>query len=142
MYVCVCDSVCSPSVVASKHLVISFRGEPASKSDARWKLYFQVRSPVLLYIHTSRSTHATPHAQIVPKVILDHSNDEVLSYHFSAEAVLNHKTVTGTAWLATTLMANLPLMMSEDKVRTLCLMVEKSVGRLRDQGRWPLAKTK
>ena len=73
----------------------------------------------------------------MPKVILDHPNNDVLSYLFSAEAVLNHETVAGTDWLANTLMANLPLAMQEDSVRTLCLEVEKSVGRLRDQRQWP-----
>ena len=60
----------------------------------------------------------------------------MLSYLYSAEAVLNRETVADTAWLADMLMANLPLTMPEDSVRTLCTKVEQSVGRLRKQGRW------
>ena len=55
---CVCLCVCVFGLLEASTLY-SFRGEPASKSEARWKLYFQVRCPVY-YIYIPADKH-TPH---------------------------------------------------------------------------------
>ena len=64
--VCVFVCVCVFGLLQASTLY-SFRGEPATKGDARWKLYFQVRCPVYyIYTYEQINTRHTPRTDCAP----------------------------------------------------------------------------